>query len=80
MAMRGLQDSLGHLNDVAVAEHLLADLTKPRRGRRRPAGLDQAAGKVIGWYAHGVVQFEPEMRQTWKSFAKTKPFWQVPRR
>lgn len=76
-AMRGLQESLGHLNDVAVAENLLADLTRPQRGKRRPAGLDQAAGKVIGWYAHGVVQFEPEMRQTWKSFAKTKPFWQT---
>lgn len=76
-AMRGLQESLGHLNDVAVAEHLLADLTKVPRGKRRPAGLDQASGKVIGWYAHGVIQFEPEMRQTWKSFAKTRPFWQA---
>ncbi len=76
-AMRGLQDSLGHLNDVAVAETLLAQLTKPQGGRRRPAGLDQAAGKVIGWYAHGVVQFEPEMRKTWKSFAHTRPFWQT---
>ena len=78
-AMRGLQESLGHLNDVAVAEQLLAELVKPQGGRRRPPGLDQAAGKVIGWYAHGVVQFEPEMRKTWKSFAKTEPFWQAPK-
>ncbi|WP_420347347.1 CHAD domain-containing protein [Pelagibius sp.] len=74
-AMRNLQESLGHLNDVAVAEDLLADLTRPQAGRRRPAGLEQAAGKVIGWYAHGVTQFEPEMRATWKAFARTKPFW-----
>ncbi len=73
-AMRGLQESLGHLNDVAVAETLLAELTAPGAGRR-PAGLQQATGKVIGWYAHGVLSFEPEMRQSWKAFAKTHPFW-----
>ncbi|NIA68842.1 CYTH and CHAD domain-containing protein [Pelagibius litoralis] len=74
-AMRGLQESLGHLNDVAVAETLLAELAGPRAGARRPAGLDQAIGKVIGWYAHGVLSFEPEMRETWRAFAKTHPFW-----
>ena len=74
-AMRGLQESLGHLNDVAVAETLLAELAKPQKGRRRPAGLDRSVGKVIGWYAHAVTQFEPEMCRNWKAFARTKPFW-----
>ena len=73
-AMRGLQESLGHLNDVAVAETLLAELTASGAGRR-PAGLQRAVGKVIGWYAYGVLSFEPAMWQNWKAFAKTAPFW-----
>ncbi len=74
-ALRALQESLGHLNDVAVAEHLLADLTEkspPGSGARQ---LERAAGKVIGWYARALLDFEPDMRRTWKSFAATEPFW-----
>jgi inorganic triphosphatase YgiF len=74
-ALRDLQESLGHLNDVAVAEHLLADLTEkspPGSGARQ---LERAAGKVIGWYARALLDFEPDMRRTWKSFAATGPFW-----
>jgi inorganic triphosphatase YgiF len=77
-ALRDLQESLGHLNDVAVAEHLLADLTKaspPGSGARR---LERAAGKVIGWYDRALLDFEPDMRRTWKSFAATDPFWNKP--
>jgi inorganic triphosphatase YgiF len=78
-ALRDLQESLGHLNDVAVAEHLLADLTKaspPGSGARQ---LERAAGKVIGWYDRALLDVEPEMRRTWKSFAATAPFWNKPR-
>jgi len=74
-ALRDLQESLGHLNDVAVAEHLLVDLTEkspPGSGARQ---LERAAGKVIGWYNRAVLDSEPEMRRTWKSFAATEPFW-----
>lgn len=74
-ALRDLQESLGHLNDVAVAEHLLADLTAnspPGSGARQ---LERAAGKVIGWYDRALLDVEPEMRRTWKSFAATDPFW-----
>ncbi|MEQ9607828.1 MAG: CYTH and CHAD domain-containing protein, partial [Kiloniellaceae bacterium] len=74
-ALRDLQESLGHLNDVAVAEHLLVDLTEaspPGSGARQ---LERAVGKVIGWYARALLDFEPEMRDTWKSFAATAPYW-----
>lgn len=74
-ALRDLQESLGHLNDVAVAEGLLLNLTEaspPGSGARQ---LERAAGKVIGWYARALLDFEPEMRHTWKSFAATAPYW-----
>ena len=47
-----MQDLLGQLNDVAVAQHVLNDLlddTEPG-ARQRTAAL--GAGQVIGWYAH----------------------------
>jgi len=74
-ALRDLQESLGHLNDVAVAEYLLADLTAkspPGSGARQ---IERAAGKVIGWYNRALLDVEPDMRRTWKSFAATDPFW-----
>ncbi|MGE5768500.1 MAG: CHAD domain-containing protein, partial [Bacteroidota bacterium] len=74
-ALRDLQESLGHLNDVAVAEHLLVNLTEaapPGSGARQ---VERAVGKVIGWYDRALMDVEPEMRHTWKSFAATDPFW-----
>ncbi|WP_193368276.1 CYTH and CHAD domain-containing protein [Pelagibius marinus] len=79
-ALRDLQESLGHLNDVAVAEHLLAELTRSA-GRGKAAGrLHQAAGRMIGWYDRALLDFEPDMRRTWKSFAATAPFWEKPKK
>jgi triphosphatase len=79
-AQRGLQESLGHLNDVAVAEHLLAELTAGLPSGSDRQRVERAAGKVIGWYDRALLDFEPEMRQTWKDFAATEPFWNKPRR
>ncbi len=75
-ALRDLQESLGHLNDVAVAEHLLGELTENAGRGKAAAQIHFAAGEVIGWYARGVIDIEPEMRSTWKAFAASKPFWE----
>ncbi|MEQ8354603.1 MAG: CHAD domain-containing protein [Kiloniellaceae bacterium] len=74
-ALRGLQESLGHLNDVAVAEHLLAELTSGVELGKTAAQHQRAAGKVIGWYDRALLDFEPELRHTWKAFAASAPFW-----
>src|SRR3546814_8425669 len=79
-ALRDLQESLGHLNDVAVAEHLLVNLTEqspPGSGARQ---MERAVGKVIGWYDRALLDVELEMRRTWTSFAATEPFWNKPDR
>ncbi len=79
-ALRDLQESLGHLNDVAVAENLLAELTQ-NAGRGKAAGrLQEAAGRMIGWYDRALLDFEPDMRRTWKSFAASAPFWDKPKK
>jgi len=68
---KALQEDLGLLNDVAVAEGLLADLL------RRPGKQDirAAAGVVIGWHAHAVVAAEPALRRDWKAFVDAPTFW-----
>ena len=51
-----MQDLLGHMNDVAVAQHVVEDLltaTEPG-ARQRAAAL--GAGQVLGWYAHDALR------------------------
>lgn len=71
-SMKTLQDDLGHMNDVAVAETLLNDLLA------RPGKLDigRAAGIVIGWHARGVADLEPVMTRRWSAFAERRAFWE----
>jgi len=74
-AVKQLQDALGHLNDVAVAETLTAGLIE-RAGTAAPA-LAQGAGMVAGWLARGVAEIEPQTRAGWERFVERKPFWHV---
>ena len=45
-ALKELQDALGHLNDVAVAERLLRGLSEPAGEQR--AAIGRASGLVLG--------------------------------
>ena len=69
--LKALQNDLGHLNDLAVAETLLRDLvTDPGTG-----DIGGAAGVVVGWHERGVVDLESDLVRDWKAFAKSSPFW-----
>lgn len=73
-SLKGLQQSLGHLNDLATAERLMADLTRSARGE--PARqLHRAAGMVEGWYMHAQTLREDDLLNAWKRFRKAKAFW-----
>jgi len=74
-ALAGLQDRLGHLNDVAVAERLLASVIESHAGRRGINDLRVGAGTVLGWHARGVADEEPRIVKDWEAFADAKPFW-----
>ncbi|MGI9509314.1 MAG: CHAD domain-containing protein [Geminicoccaceae bacterium] len=70
-SLKALQNDLGHLNDVVVAQELL-DSIICRPGKtdiRRPAGL------VIGWHERGVFDLEPCLVRDWSGFTKHRPFW-----
>ena len=74
-ALRQLQDDLGHLNDVAVAEVRLRGLTDA--GSSNSLGtLTTGAGLVLGWYAQALEAVRPRIADDWHRFVDTKPFWQ----
>lgn len=64
-----LQEQLGQLNDAAVAGQITKDLAA--------GDTDAAIGAALvkGWHAHGLQAIEPEMRDSWRKFARAKPFW-----
>ena len=71
--LKRMQDDLGHLNDIAVAERLLAALPAPARQRR---DIYTASGLVRGWYARRLAQIEPAILADWRKLRRTKPFWE----
>jgi CHAD domain-containing protein len=67
-----MQDSLGHLNDIAVAEHLLEQLpiAKDRAGY-----LARSLGTLIGWHAHVALASESEAEANWRVFCSCDLYW-----
>jgi inorganic triphosphatase YgiF len=76
-ALERLQDDFGHLNDVAVAETLLADLTADAVGDDTDEGrnIRAAAAAIMGWHARGLHDSEPRLLEDWSGFIKASPFW-----
>ncbi len=73
--LSGMQDALGHLNDVAVAERLLQSLIADQPAGKKRDRLVNAAGIVVGWYSHGVTAFEPKTVARWREFKDHRVFW-----
>jgi triphosphatase len=74
-ALKRLQDGLGHLNDVAVAERLAADLLGRSATGKRNEALQRAAGIVLGWHAHNTCAVEKKAFKKWNEFIGHKRFW-----
>jgi len=67
-AAAGLQEELGHLNDLATARELLdrLDGSKPETAR--------TIGIILGWCAHSALADDTLLEKRWKAFTGTKPF------
>lgn len=69
--MKGLQDLLGVMNDVAVTRHLLDDLLAGKGDR----DLNVYAGGLIGWrsceFHHLLLRFD----DNWEELVAAKPPW-----
>jgi inorganic triphosphatase YgiF len=78
-SLRRLQDDLGHLNDVSVAESRLTDLCA-RAGHEEAGELQMASGVVIGWHSHALARIRPRIAKDWRAFTRAEPFWVGPGR
>jgi CHAD domain-containing protein len=74
-ALKRLQDDLGHLNDVVVAERLVGDLLGRSATNERRGALQRAAGPVLGWHAYSARAVEKKAFKKWNIFIGRKPFW-----
>ncbi|MFV3131839.1 CHAD domain-containing protein [Niveispirillum sp. KHB5.9] len=73
--MSAFQDRLGHLQDVATVDKLVAEL-EGTAGAALPADWRLGAGLVAGWHARGLHDLEEDTVADWHRFADAKPFWQ----
>ena len=69
-AVAQLQEGLGAFNDEASAPHLLWDI----EAAAGPQAA-KAAGIVLGWCERGTVIADDNLRKSWKSFRRSRPFW-----
>lgn len=70
-ALAQLQDILGVLNDIAVTENLIRQLI----GKHPVRALDESLHIFSGWNACEAMHRLEVMESTWRSFKKTRPFW-----
>ena len=77
-----LQDDLGRMNDVAVAQTMLAQLvgvasngSEPTAATAPQQQLAFAAGGILGWHRRRAAEINIELVKDWNSFVRAKPFW-----
>ena len=75
-----MQDLLGHLNDVAVAQHVVDDLLSATEAGARQRAAALGAGQVLGWYARDARALEPRAVEAWEEFRSADPFWPIRRK
>lgn len=67
--LKPLQDDLGYINDVRVANELLTDLQISN------AAIARAAGIVLGWHDRDLADTDRKLRKHVRRFREARPFW-----
>jgi hypothetical protein len=70
-----MQNSLGHMNDIVVADHLLERLSAAREDQKISGNLLTAVGNVKGCYTHSASSSELEAETSWHEFCHCYTFW-----
>lgn len=73
--LRGLQEHLGAINDIAHVRATIATLLRETDSKRTTAGERYAAGLVAGWYRARRPHIVKQALKRWKKFRKVKSFW-----
>jgi triphosphatase len=82
--LRGLQDALGGLNDIAVRKTLAAEIAgkiSPSAGRRQSAREQAFVGQLIAAHQQtNIGRLLDAAEEAYADFRKVKPFWKARRR
>ena len=73
--LRGLQELLGAINDIAHVRATMASFLRETDNKRTSPGERYAAGLVAGWYRARRPQIAKRALKRWKKFRKVEPFW-----
>lgn len=73
--LRGLQEHLGAINDIAHVRATIAGLLRDTDGKRSAPAERYAAGLVAGWYRARRPRITKQALKRWKQFRAVKPFW-----
>ncbi len=73
--LRGLQEHLGAINDIAHVRATMTAMLRETDGKRAASGERYAAGLVVGWYRARRPRIAKRALKGWKRFRKIKPFW-----
>jgi CHAD domain-containing protein len=68
-ALKALQDGLGHLNDVAMTEAMVAQLAAAAPEKARPA-LTDGGGEVVARHRRAAMAVMPGLARKWRGFRK----------
>jgi inorganic triphosphatase YgiF len=68
--LAAIQQHLGRLNDLAVADALLS-----RHGADATEAMGRVRGLILGWHGHAAQANERDLRAAWDEFRAAAPFW-----
>jgi CHAD domain-containing protein len=73
--LRGLQNHLGDLNDVANVRSVVSGLMREKSKKDEDGALRYAAGAMVGWYGAQVPGAIKQALTRYKKFKRVKMFW-----
>ena len=73
--LRGLQNHLGDLNDVANVRSVVGGLMREKGKKDEDGAMRYAAGAMVGWYGAQVPHAASHALKCYKKFKRIKPFW-----
>jgi CHAD domain-containing protein len=73
--LRGLQNHLGELNDVANVRSVVAALLREKAKKDDDGAMRYAAGAMVGWYGAQVPHTAKQAMKRYRKFKRAKVFW-----
>ena len=74
--LRGLQNHLGDLNDVANVRSVVGGLMREKSRKDDEGAMRYAAGAMVGWYGAQVPHAVKHALKCYRKFKRVEAFWE----